>query len=201
LEGLAVSSKPTITELTNVPTRQAGSRSEWRSTVQVVGPVTGGLLIGFLFITSILGAYHAPSPHNEPIAVVAPPQVTTQIRSALDARRPDAFDLQPYGSRSLAERALKRRDVDAAFVVSVGHLASNGAPRTEQLAQAGSNGASVRAPSSRISPCAGRSDVRPILDAALVHTGCVNRKVRDLAAVRVRLWRSDCCLKLARRDW
>lgn len=75
------------------------------------------LTIGFLFITSILGAYHAPTPHDVPVAVVGPAQVTTQVQATLNQRDPGAFDLVSYQSAAAATHAIEYRDVYAALVV------------------------------------------------------------------------------------
>jgi hypothetical protein len=84
---------------------------------RAAGAVAAALAIGFLFITSILGAYHAPAPHDVPVAVVGPPQVTMLVRAALSRQDPGAFELVAYQSAAAATHAIRYRDVDAALVV------------------------------------------------------------------------------------
>src|SRR5262249_44026002 len=81
------------------------------------GIVAATLTLGFLFITSILGAYHAPAPHDVPVAIVGPSPATAQVRAALSRQDPGAFDLSSYRSAALATSAIGYRHVDAALVV------------------------------------------------------------------------------------
>jgi hypothetical protein len=85
--------------------------------VRAAGITVAALTIGFLFITSILGAYHAPTPHDVPIAIVGPVQVTAQVRAALNQRDPGAFDLVSYRSAAAATHEVEYRDAYAALVV------------------------------------------------------------------------------------
>lgn len=86
--------------------------------VRAAGITIAALTIGFLFITSILGAYHAPAPHDVPVAIVGPAQATAPVKAALRQRAPGAFDLVSYQSAAAATHAVKYRDADAALVVS-----------------------------------------------------------------------------------
>jgi hypothetical protein len=87
------------------------------SRARAAGIVAAALTLGFLFITSVLGAYHAPVPHDVPIALVGPAQVTAPVRAALSRQDPGAFELVSYRSAAAAARAVEYRDVDAALVV------------------------------------------------------------------------------------
>ena len=84
---------------------------------RVAGAVAAALAIGFLFITSILGAYHAPAPHDVPVAVVGPPQLTVPVSAALSMQDPGAFEVVAYRSAAAATHAIQFRDVDAALVL------------------------------------------------------------------------------------
>jgi hypothetical protein len=86
---------------------------------RAAGITVAALMIGFLFIASILGAYHAPAPHDVPVAVVGPAQVTAPVKAALSRQDPGAFDLVSYRSAAAATRAIRYRDVDAALVLPV----------------------------------------------------------------------------------
>jgi hypothetical protein len=94
---------------------------------RVAGIVAAALTLGFLFITSILGAYHAPVPHDVLVALVGPSQVTAPVRAGLSRQDPGAFELVSYRSAAAAARAVQYRDVDAALVVPVPGGAARGA--------------------------------------------------------------------------
>jgi hypothetical protein len=94
---------------------------------RVAGIVAAALTLGFLFITSILGAYHAPVPHDVPVALVGPPQATAPVRAGLSRQDPGAFELVSYPSAAAAARAVQHRDVDAALVVPAAGGAARGA--------------------------------------------------------------------------
>jgi hypothetical protein len=87
------------------------------SRARVAGIAAAALTVGFLFITSILGAYHAPAPHDVPVALVGPAQVTAPVRAALSSQDPGAFNLASYLSAAAATHAIHYREMDAAFVV------------------------------------------------------------------------------------
>jgi hypothetical protein len=86
-----------------------------RAAVRLTGILAGALVFGFLFATSMMGAFRAPSLHDVPVAVVGPSSVVTQIQAALDQQVPGAFQLTPYPSVTLARHAIMDRHVDAAF--------------------------------------------------------------------------------------
>jgi hypothetical protein len=86
---------------------------------RVAGVAAAALALGFLFIISILGAYHAPAPHDVPVAVVGPAQVTAPVGAALGWQDPGAFKLVSYRSAAAATHAIAYRDADAALVVPV----------------------------------------------------------------------------------
>jgi hypothetical protein len=88
-----------------------------RAAVRLTGILAGTLIFGFLFATSMVGAFHAPSPHDVPVAVVGPSPMVTQIQAALGRQEPGAFQLTPYPSVPLAKRAIMDRHVDAAFAL------------------------------------------------------------------------------------
>ena len=85
--------------------------------VYAAGITVAALTIGFLFITSVLGAYHAPTPHDVPVAIVGPAQATTPVKAALSQRDPGAFDLVSYPSVAAATHAVEYRDAYAALVL------------------------------------------------------------------------------------
>ncbi len=80
--------------------------------------VLGVLLLQLGFVVSYLHAFHAPTPRRIPIAVAAPQQVSTQLVAQLNALPGQPLDARPNGDAATAERAVLRREVDAALVVS-----------------------------------------------------------------------------------
>jgi hypothetical protein len=72
-------------------------------------PHAGFILVSTLFtaifVTLVLSAFHAPSPHGLPVGIVAPAAVTGQVEGALDRHHPGGFDLRVYPSAAAARPA------------------------------------------------------------------------------------------------
>jgi nucleotide-binding universal stress UspA family protein len=83
-----------------------------------VGFILANAAFAAIFVALVLGAFHAPAPHNVPVGIVAPASVTGQVEDALDRGSQNAFDLQAYPSESGARTAISRHDIDGALVVS-----------------------------------------------------------------------------------
>ncbi|MBT2213321.1 DUF3533 domain-containing protein [Actinomadura sp. NEAU-AAG7] len=79
--------------------------------------VTGVLALQLGFILSYIGAFHSPTPHRIPVAVVAPAQVAGPLVTRLNGLDGDPVEARPAGSEQQARRAILDRDVDAAIVV------------------------------------------------------------------------------------
>jgi nucleotide-binding universal stress UspA family protein len=75
-----------------------------------------------IFVTLVLSAFHAPSPHAIPVGIVAPATVTGQVEDALDASVQDGFDLRAYPSEARARTGIAHREVDGALIASGGQL-------------------------------------------------------------------------------
>jgi nucleotide-binding universal stress UspA family protein len=71
-----------------------------------------------LFVALVLSAFHAPSPHNLPVGIVAPAAVTGQVEDALNSGAQSDFDLHVYRSPALARAAIAHREVDGAAIAS-----------------------------------------------------------------------------------
>ena len=71
-----------------------------------------------IFVTLVLSAFHAPSPHAIPVGIVAPATVTGQVEDALDASVQDGFDLRVYPSEARARTGIAHREVDGALIAS-----------------------------------------------------------------------------------
>ncbi|MFI6481629.1 hypothetical protein ACIBH1_27120 [Nonomuraea sp. NPDC050663] len=94
---------------------------------KVIGAIVGVTLIGMLFVSSFLGAFSSPTPHDVPIAVVGPAPVVQQLSTAVDRAKPGAFELHGYPSAGEARKALLDREVDAVLVPAEHKLVIAGA--------------------------------------------------------------------------
>jgi hypothetical protein len=94
------------------------------------------LVIGTIFVSIYLAAFHAPQPHRLPVAVVGSSQTLGQVESALDAAQPGGFDVRGYAYPADARFALDHRAVYAAYIATGG---------TPELLYAGANGTGVTA--------------------------------------------------------
>lgn len=95
-------------------------RAEWRD---AVSPRTVGLLFGVLFlqlgfILSYVGAFHSPQPHQIPIAVVAPAQVSAETVGKLNAIPSNPVKATAVASQALAEQQIRSAGTSAAFIVN-----------------------------------------------------------------------------------
>ncbi|QPL95701.1 DUF3533 domain-containing protein [Streptomyces clavuligerus] len=99
--------------------------------------VIGVLLLQLAFITSYIGAFHEPRPHEVPLAVAAPDPLTTAgtVRG-LAALPGDPLDPRAVADEAEARRQIENRDVDGALIVD---------PRgtTDRLLVASAAGASL----------------------------------------------------------
>lgn len=75
-----------------------------------------------IFVTLVLSAFHAPSPHAIPVGIVAPATATGQVEDALDASVQDGFDLQAYPSEARARAGIAHREVNGALIASGSQL-------------------------------------------------------------------------------
>lgn len=103
--------------------------------VGVLLPPIVGLLIGTTFVAVFLAAFHAPTPHHLPVAVVAPRAVVDAVTSG-SARSDDAFDIRTYDDEATARAAVQDHTVYGALVVGRSDAT---------LLVAGANGAGVTA--------------------------------------------------------
>ncbi|MBT2384330.1 ABC transporter permease [Streptomyces sp. ISL-11] len=97
-------------------------------------PVAVVLAIGTIFVSVYLAAFHAPRPHDLPVAVVGTQQETHRIEEGLESALSGGFDVRPYADEAAAREAVEHRRVYGAY------LTGHGAPK---LLFAGANGPSV----------------------------------------------------------
>ncbi|GHG53862.1 ABC transporter permease [Streptomyces griseocarneus] len=102
----------------------------------VLLPVAVVLAIGTIFVSVYLAAFHAPRPHDLPVAVVGTQQEAQRIEEGLESALPGGFDVRPYAGESAAREAVEHRRVYAAYLTGRGHDAP-------KLLFAGANGPSV----------------------------------------------------------
>ncbi|MEU3919553.1 DUF3533 domain-containing protein [Streptomyces sp. NPDC029004] len=99
--------------------------------------VIGVLALQLAFITSYIGAFHHPKPHEIPLAVVTPAaQITDQAVQRLSTLPGDPLDPRAVEDEATAVRQIQNRDVDGALIVD---------PRgaADRLLVAGAAGASL----------------------------------------------------------
>jgi hypothetical protein len=113
------------------PTEQSPRRA-------VVIPAMVGLIIGTVFVSVFLAAFHAPRPHDLRVAVVGTGPQVAAVSGGLAARAPGSFEIVRYGSVDAAEDGIRHRTVYGAYVIQ-------GAGGTAELLSAGANGPAVKA--------------------------------------------------------
>jgi hypothetical protein len=79
----------------------------------------GALLFTCCFGWSFLTAFHAPSPHGVPVAVVTPAAQAHELAVMLNAHIPGGLSLQTYATPATALQAVTQRAVDGAFIAGV----------------------------------------------------------------------------------
>lgn len=104
----------------------------------VLLPVAVVLAIGTIFVSVYLAAFHAPRPHDLPVAVVGTAADADRLEAGLEHAIPGGFEMRPYGDEAAAREAVEHREVYAAYVPGRG-------PGGGQLLYAGANGPSVTA--------------------------------------------------------
>src|SRR3954454_20787508 len=86
--------------------------------------VVGVLLLQLGFVLSYVGAFHAPTPREVPLAVVAPvgaPAGTGEsVADQLDALAGDPLDARVVDSEDDARQLLADREVDGALLLGTG---------------------------------------------------------------------------------
>ncbi|MEU1181067.1 DUF3533 domain-containing protein [Streptomyces sp. NPDC005820] len=101
-------------------------------TLRALGLVLGGLLVQLAFVVSYVGAFHSPTPHRIPVAVVAPQQASAKIVAQLNALDGDPVKATAVASAAAARQSVLSRETDAAFLFD-----ATGAKDTLLVASAG----------------------------------------------------------------
>lgn len=71
-----------------------------------------------VFVALAVGAFHAPRPHNLPVAIVGSSTVTGRVEHALGGALPGAIDWRSYPTAASARTGIMQREVDGALVAS-----------------------------------------------------------------------------------
>jgi hypothetical protein len=103
---------------------------------RLLATALGALLFAFFFGWSFVTAFHEPTPHEVPVAVVAPAAQVHELTAILDARILGGLSLQTYPTPAAAQEAVTQRAVDGAFIAGahpVLLVASAGGSATVQL--------------------------------------------------------------------
>ena len=79
--------------------------------------LAGVLALQLGFILSYIGAFHSPSPHRIPVALVAPAALSAQLADRLDHLPGDPIHTTAAVDESAARTLVLERGVDAAFIV------------------------------------------------------------------------------------
>ncbi|MGW2184875.1 DUF3533 domain-containing protein [Streptomyces sp. NPDC001719] len=105
-------------------------------TVRAALLVIGALVLQLAFITSYIGAFHAPQPKDIALGVAAPPQLSGELVRKLGALPGSPLDASAVRDEAEARRRIHDRELEAALVVD---------PRgtTDTLLVAGGSGASL----------------------------------------------------------
>ncbi len=126
-------------------------------------PVAVGLLIGSIFVSVFLAAFHDPRPHGLPVAVVGSPQLQAQAER-ISAAGEDAFSIRTYATAADASAAVQRADVYGAVITSAAGRPS--------LVVAGAQGNGVTSTLQQaFSPLAGPSAPLAVEDVAPTSAG------------------------------
>ncbi|ALV38565.1 hypothetical protein AS200_14710 [Streptomyces sp. CdTB01] len=80
--------------------------------------VVGVLALQLGFILSYIGAFHSPTPHRIPVAVVAPASVSARITETLNTLDGDPVKATTAPSEAAARAQVMNRSVDAAFILN-----------------------------------------------------------------------------------
>ncbi|WP_063771407.1 ABC transporter permease [Streptacidiphilus albus] len=104
------------------------------------------LVIGSIFVSVYLAAFHEPKPHRLPVGIVGTAQQAQQLRTGLDAHAPGGFSVTAYPDRAAAASAVEHRSVYAALVpAGASSGSSSGGSSADALLYGSANGPSVTA--------------------------------------------------------
>ncbi|MEU1619926.1 ABC transporter permease [Streptomyces sp. NPDC005722] len=129
----------------------------------VITPVITVLVVGLSFVSVFLAAFHTPTAHRLPVAVVASDHSAALFDVRLQRIAPEAFQVDRYPDAASARHAVEHREAYAAY------LSEGGKPK---VVYAGANGPAV---SALLTPLAsvphGESHKIPVVDILPLSSG------------------------------
>lgn len=140
-----------------------GFLAEFRDAVSVrtVSLIIGVLLLQIGFVLSYVGAFHSPTPHRIPVAVVAPAQVSGQVASGLNRIASAPLRAIAVPDEAAARQLIRDNTVSAALVV-------NPAARTDTLLVASASGTSETSAVEQVVTAAEASQHRSLIVTDIV---------------------------------
>lgn len=102
------------------PVASQGIWAEFKDAVstRTVGLIVGVLLLQLGFILSYVGAFHAPTPHEIPLAVVSPTaQVSDQSVARINGIAATPLKAVTVADRATAEQQIRSGDLTAALII------------------------------------------------------------------------------------
>ena len=123
--------------------------------IRTVSLIIGVLLLQIGFILSYVGAFHSPTPHRIPLAVVAPVPESSQVVTKLNLIPSAPLHATAASSLAAARRLIGDEAVSAALVI-------NPAAKTDTLLIASADGSSVASAAEQIITAAEASQHRSV---------------------------------------
>jgi hypothetical protein len=150
------------------PSQPRGFLGEFWDAVSVrtVGLIIGILLLQIGFILSYVGAFHSPTPHGIPLAVVAPAPESGQLVTKLNLIPSAPLHATAASSQAAARRLIGDESVSAALVI-------NPAAATDTLLVASADGSSEASAVEQVITAAEASQHRSVTvtDIVPLHRG------------------------------
>jgi hypothetical protein len=123
--------------------------------IRTVSLIIGVLLLQIGFIVSYVGAFHSPTPHRIPLAVVAPAPESSQVVTKLNLIPSAPLHATAASSLAAARRLIGDEAVSAALVI-------NPAAKTDTLLFASADGSSVASAAEQVITAAEASQHRSV---------------------------------------
>jgi hypothetical protein len=98
------------------PDGGAASEQQRVQTRRALGALLIPVFFVVMFATCIIGAYHKPHPNDIKVGVVGPAAQTAPLRAGIEKAAGSAFDIRQVTTVAEAATAVRRRELNAAFV-------------------------------------------------------------------------------------
>jgi hypothetical protein len=101
--------------------RSAASRKKARGfAIRTLIGATVATVISIIFISSFIGALHAPGPRSVPLGIVGTPAQASALHASLGNVAPGGYTVTSYPTQQAASSAILDRGIDAALVPGPG---------------------------------------------------------------------------------